>query len=255
MLLLYGKTALMIHKTKGIVLKTVKFGETSLVVTAFTELFGLQSYMVNGIRMMSKKGSAKGAYFQPGSILDLVVYHNEFKNLQRIKEYKWAHLYKLIFQDVFKHAVAVYMIELLNKCLKQPEPNNELFYFIEDALLHLDGASKTVTANFPIFFSLHLAVFFGFRISDEFSEQRNYLDLQEGLFLNKQPQHAHYLEGKEAEAIAHILKIMQPQDLEEVKLNQELRRKILSALESYYALHVSDFGTMKTLPVLREISN
>ncbi len=42
----------MIHKTKGIVLKTVKFGETSLVVTAFTEMFGLQSYMVNGIRMM-----------------------------------------------------------------------------------------------------------------------------------------------------------------------------------------------------------
>ncbi len=245
----------MIHKTKGIVLKTVKFGETSLVVTAFTEKFGLQSYMVNGIRMMSKKGSSKGAYFQPGSILDLVVYHNEFKNLQRIKEYNWAHLYNHIFQNVFKHAVAVYMIELLNKCLKQPEPNNELFYFIEDALLHLDGASKTVTANFPLFFSLHLAVFFGFRISDEFSERQNYLDLQEGLFLNKQPQHAHYLEGKEAEAIAHILKIMQPSDLEEVKLNQELRRKILSALESYYALHVSDFGTMKTLPVLREISN
>ncbi len=245
----------MIHKTKGIVLKTVKFGETSLVVTVFTELFGLQSYMVSGVRITSKKGTSKGVYFQPGSILDLVVYHNEFKNLQRIKEYKWTHLYNHIFQDVFKNAVSVFMIELLNKCLKEPEPNVELFYFIEDSLLHLDAGTKTVTANFPLFFSLNLAVFFGFRISDEYSEHLHYLDLEEGLFLNKQPQHGHYLEGKDAEAIAHILKVMQPEDLEEVKLNQETRRRILSALEIYYALHVSDFGTMKTLPVLREISN
>jgi DNA repair protein RecO (recombination protein O) len=40
----------MLHKTKGLVLRAVKYGETSLVVTMFTELFGVQSYMVNGVR-------------------------------------------------------------------------------------------------------------------------------------------------------------------------------------------------------------
>ncbi|HZH94511.1 MAG TPA: DNA repair protein RecO [Flavisolibacter sp.] len=245
----------MLHKTKGIVLKTVKFGETSLVVTLFTELFGLQGYMVNGVRMVSKKGTAKGAYFQAGAVLDLVVYHNDFKNLQRIKEFKWAHLYNHIFSDVFKNAVTLFTIELLNKVLKEPEPNNELFYFVEDALLHLDGAGKTVTANFPLFIALHLAVFSGFRIRDDFSEDQTYLDLQEGVFLNEQPKHPHYLEGREAEAVAHVLKIMHPRDLEDLKLNAAQRRRILGALETYYALHIADFGTMKTLPVLREISN
>src|SRR5215216_2570761 len=137
----------MIHKTKGIVLKSVKYGETSLVITMFTELFGLQSYIVNGVRMASKKGSSKAIFFQPSAQLDLVVYHNEYKNLQRIKEYKWAHLYQHIFSDVRKNAVAVFMIELLTKCLKQPEPGAELFYFVEDALIHLDKATDTVTAN------------------------------------------------------------------------------------------------------------
>lgn len=244
----------MVHKTKGIVLRTVKFGETSLVVTAFTELFGVQSYLVNGIRQVSKKGTAKGAYFQPGSLLDLVVYKNEFKNLQRIKEYKWAYLYQHIFSDIFKNAVALYTIELLNKCLKEPEANNELFYFIEDALLHLDQASTTVTANFPLFISLHLAVFFGFRIQDRSSTTQQYLDLQEGLFTEAQPHHAFYLQDREAEAVSYILKVMHPRELEDVKLNQEMRRRILNALEGYYALHIPDFGTMKTLPVLREIS-
>ena len=104
----------MIHKTKGVVLRTVKFGETSLVVTVYTELFGLQSYMVNGVRMASKKGTAKGAYFQPCAVLDLVAYHNDFNNLQRIKEYRWAHLYQHLFSDVRKNSVAVFMIELVN---------------------------------------------------------------------------------------------------------------------------------------------
>ena len=243
----------MIHKTKGIVLRTVKYGETSLVVSAYTELFGVQSYLVNGIRTASKKGGSKAGFFQPSCILDLVVYHNEFKNLQRIKEYKWAHLYTHIFSDVPKNAVALFIIELATKCLREQEANPDLFYFIEDALLHLDKASGSITANFPLFFALHFAVFFGFRISDEHSEEQHFLDLQEGVFSAVQPPHPHYLDDKAAEVTAHILKAMHPDELEDLKLNQEFRRNLLQAYETYYALHIADFGTMKTLPVLREM--
>lgn len=243
----------MIHKTRGIVLRNVKYGETSLVVSIYTELFGLQSYMVNGVRMATKKSSPKASMFQPASILDLVVYHNESNNLQRIKEFKWAHLYQHIYSDVPKNAVSLFMMELLNKCLKEPEPNADLFYFIEDALLHLDRATVTVTANFPLFFALHLAVFFGFRISDEFSEELPYLDLQEGIFTPSIPQHSAYLEGKEAETTSYILKVMNPADLEDLHLNQEFRRRLLNAFEQYYALHIPEFGSLKTLPVLREM--
>jgi DNA repair protein RecO (recombination protein O) len=245
----------MIHKTKGIVLRAVKYGETSLVLTVFTELFGLQSYIVNGVRTISKKGSSKAVFFQPSAILDLVVYHNEYKNLQRIKEYKWTYVYQHIFSDVRKNSVAVFMIELLTKCLKQPEANAELFYFAEDALTHLDRSTDTVAANFPLFFALHLAVFFGFRIHDEFSEEKNYLDLEEGLFTATQPKHANYLDDKAAEVTSYLLKVQQPAELEELKLNQEFRRFLLNAYELYYRLQLPDFGSLKTLPVLREMMN
>ena len=49
----------MLHQTKGIVLRTIKYGETSIVVNIFTELFGIQSYLVNGVRASSKKGTGK----------------------------------------------------------------------------------------------------------------------------------------------------------------------------------------------------
>lgn len=216
-------------------------------------MFGIQSYIVNGVRASTKKGTGKANLFQPAAILELIVYHNELRNLQRIKEFKWAYLYEHIFSDIRKNAVSLFMIELLSKSLKQPEANTDLFHFAEDALKHLDKSADTVTANFPLFFALHLAIFFGFNINDEYSESNHFLDLQEGTFVAERPSHPNFLEDKQAQVTGELLKIMQPQELTQVKLNHDFRRNLLYAYETYYALHIQDFGKMKTLPVLKEI--
>ncbi len=242
-----------LHHSKGIVLRTVKYGETSVIVTIFTELLGVQSYLVNGVRTSTKKGSGKANLFQPSAILEMVVYHNELKQLQRIKEFRWGRLYRHILSDVKKNAVALYMVELLTKCLKQPEANAELFHFAEDAFLHLDEAPDAVAANFPLFFALHLPVFFGFRISDNYSDSLSFLDLQEGDFVHQQPRHLHFLEDKQAFITSQLLKVQQPGELKDIKLNHEFRRNLLYSFEVYYKLHVQDFGNMRTLPVLKEI--
>lgn len=242
-----------LHHTKGIVLRTVKYGETSVIVTIFTELFGIQAYLVNGVRISSKKGSGKANLFQPTSILEMVVYHNELKQLQRIKEFRWSFLYQHILSDVRKNAVALFMVELLTKCLKQPEANADLFHFAEDSFIHLDEASDAVTANFPLFFALHFPVFFGFRFSDNYSERHPFLDLQEGEFVKEPPKHPHFLDDKQAFVTSQLLKVQQPEELEDIKLNHDFRRNLLYAYEVYYALHIQDFGTMRTPPVLREI--
>jgi DNA repair protein RecO (recombination protein O) len=243
----------MLHKSKGIVLRTVKYGETSLVVTIYTELFGIQTYIVNGVRTSSKKGMGKANLFQPAAQLDLVIYNNEFRNLQRLKEFKWNHLYESVYFDVGKNAVALFMVELLLKTIKQPETNAELFYFIEDAFLHLDKANAAVVGNFALFFALHLPSFFGFRMNDDYSEENNIMDLMEGNFVSERPLHPHYLEGQNSFITSQFLKILQPAELEQLKLNREFRRNLLIACQHFYALHIQDFGNMKTIPVLQEV--
>lgn len=243
----------MVHKTKGIVLRTVKYGETSVIVTIFTELFGLQSYLVNGIRTVSRKGSSKAAMFQPAALLDLVIYHQESKNLQRLKEFSWHHLYQHIFSDVITNTVALFMIELLQKCLKQPEPNPDLYYFMEDALKGLDQAEPKVQANFPLFFAIHLAGFFGLRIDDNYGERRTILDLQEGYFTEEKPAHPHWIENPLSETSSWLLKAQQPEDLGGLSLNKEKRRQLLTAYEDFYTIHISGFTPLKTLAVLRAI--
>lgn len=242
----------MTHKTKGIVLKAIKYGETSMVVTLFTELFGIQTYMVNGVRT-AKKSASKANHFQPSAILDLVVYHSEHKNMHRIKEFSWSVLYADLLTDVVKNSIASFMTELIFKSLKQPEPNSDLFDFCEHCFLDLDKAGKTITANFALFFALHFPHFFGFRMTDNFNSKNQVLDLQEGNFIDHQPTHPYFIDGKDAELTAGLLRVMQPPELEEFKLNRETRRTLLLKYLDFYALHIPDFGQMKTLMVMHDV--
>lgn len=241
------------HKTRGIVLKTVRYGETSIIATIYTELFGLQSYLVNGVRSVSKKGGGNANLFQPSAILDLVVYHNELKNLQRIKEFKWGHLYTRIFFDVPRNAVSLFMVELLLRSLKQPESNASFYHFVERAFLDLDTADEPTTAVFPLHFALRLCSRYGFGLRDSYSEKSNILDLQEGEFVKERPPHPHFLEGVYSRLTSELLKAATPSDAGRIRMNRETRRTMLHAYEIFYALHIQDFGGLKTLPVLEAV--
>jgi DNA repair protein RecO (recombination protein O) len=239
-------------KTSAIILKTTKYGETSLVVTAFTELFGVQTYMVNGIRT-SKKTGLKASLYQPASVVEMEVYHNEKNTLHRIRECNRKHVFVNILSDVVKNSIAIFMMELLYKLLKQPEQNADLFYFCEDTLLQLDEAPVGVAANLPLFFALQLSHFFGFKIDDNYSEINCFLDLQEGNFIADRPHHTNFLSGENALLTSEVLKIMIPAELSQLKMNKLKRRELLAKYMEYYVLHIHEFGSMKTLAIMQEV--
>ncbi len=239
-------------KTSAIILRTTKYGETSLIVTAFTELFGLQTYMVNGVRT-AKKNGMKASLYQPASVVDMEVYHSEKNTLHRIKECNRKHIFSNVLSDVVKNSIAVFMMELLTKLLKQPEQHVDLFYFCEDTLLHLDTATASIAANIPLFFSLQLSHFFGFKIDDNYSPENCFLDLQEGNFTIEKPAHLHFLSGDNALISSEILKMLDTQELAQLKLNKLKRRELLEKYMAYYSLHIQDFGSMKTLVVMEEV--
>lgn len=248
----------MTHKTKALVLKTVKFGETSLVVTLFTELFGLQAYLVNGVRS-NKPGKNKMAMYQPASLLELEVYRQPQKNLQRIKEANRSYLSKEIHSDVIKNSLALFMVELLYNCLKEPEENKDLFYFCEDAFISLDEASKPVAANFSLFFCLQIIYFLGFSLGTPSPALLNspnlFFDLQDGQFTNEEPTHADYLKNDYARVTAELLNVRQPEELKYIQLNQTMRRELLKRYLDFYSFHIPNFGRMRTLEILQQIWN
>ena len=222
-----------------------------MIVSIFTELFGIQSYMVNGVRTSGK--SARAHFFQPSSLLEMQVYHNELKNLQRIKEVKWSSLYKNVLSDVIKNSIALFMVELLQKTLKQPETNENLFHFCEDAFLHLDVAEKEITANFAVYFSIRIAQISGFSLQNNYSEKRNIFNIKEGDFVEENLADAEFITPQLSRDFSEMLKAIHPNDLSEIKMNGKTRSSMLKIMESFYAWHIPEFGKMKTLNVLSAI--
>jgi DNA repair protein RecO (recombination protein O) len=243
----------MIFATKGVVLRTVKYGDTSIITSIYTELFGIQQYIVKGVRQSTKTSAGKASYFQPSAILDLEVYHNELKQLQFIKEYRWNYLYDTVLFDVVKNTVAMYVMELLQHSLKQPEANPELFYLIEDTLKQLDKGNATLTGNLPLYFTLHLAAELGFQLQGEYSNTTSILDLQEGLFVKDKPAHPYYLEDHLAKTSSLISNVSFYNELENIALNQQTRRQLLEAYQLYLSLHIANFGQMKSFAILQEV--
>ncbi|KAA2244683.1 DNA repair protein RecO [Chitinophaga agrisoli] len=242
----------MLHKTRGIVLRVVKYGDTSVIAGIFTELFGMQSYIVNGVRS-SKPQAAKGNLLQPGNILEMVVYHHEQKQLQRIAEFKMAYIYTSLHYNVVKNTVALYIIELLQKCLKQPEQQLDLYYFAENTLQLLDGSEAAIAANLPLYFTLKLAEMLGFQLNGRYTEYTPYLDLREGTFVDLPPHHSYHLDDVNSELTDMLFQCAQPPALGYITMSKERRRKLLYAYLDFLKLHLPDFTELHSPTILHEI--
>jgi len=221
----------MLAKTTGVVFRFIKYGDTSIIVNIFTSQFGLQSYIVNGVR--SRSGKGKIALYQPLTLLDLVVYHKETTTIMRIKEAKCIYPFQQIQTDVKKTTIALFIEELINKSVREEAHAAELCDFLIQSLVTLDKIDKP--ENFHLIFMVMLSKHLGF-----------------------QPQSAAEVLGgrvmdySEEESLNLILNSSYTSDL---SITNSQTRHVLDALLRFYSMHVENFGTMKSLSVLREILN
>lgn len=219
----------MLVKTKGIVFRLTPYGDTSVIVNMFTDLLGLQSYIVNGVRSQSKK--SKIALFQPLTLLDLVVYHKENGNIMRIKEVKCYHLYQNLSRQVNKSAIALFINEVLNKAVKDQSHTSEIFQFISNSLIILDEHPKP--ENFHLIFLLGLSRHLGFA-PNQTSEVLG----------------VHWMDEQEEQLLKQLLLITYQ---DELPMTYTQRQTLLSCLMRFYQTQIDGFGEMKSLPVLQEV--
>ncbi|MGL4346987.1 MAG: DNA repair protein RecO [Chitinophagaceae bacterium] len=240
--------------TKGIVLRSVKYSETSLVVTIYTRQLGTQSYIVSGVRSSQKSSNGKANYFVPAAILDLVVYNNRLKNLNRIKEFKWDYLYQHLFFDIYKNTIAIFCIELLQKTLKQPDIHFELYDFLYENLMLLDATKNSkILANFPIYFMGQIVYYLGLKILNNYNEKNQIFNIQEGCFTHEAFNNVSYIEGELAYHLSQCIQIKNIGELATLHINNSMRTQLIGVMEHFFQFHITDFGKIYSLPILQQI--
>ncbi len=222
----------MIVKTNGIVLNYVKYGDTSIIVRIFTEELGYGSFIVNAIRSARSKKSI--GHFQPFSILELVLYIKDTRDLQRISDFKNHLPLHRIQGDFTKSSITLFLTEMLSRLLQQEPANDYLYHFLSESIRTFNDLDQGVE-NFHLQFLMKIASFLGFGL-EEFEVLFTSLDKlvphQEG---------AHVWE----------LLINEPYG-KEIMLNRQIRNQILDSLIGYYQHH-ANLAKPKSLDVLRNV--
>lgn len=227
----------MIRKTSGLVLSSIRYKDTSIIVKIFTRELGLKSYLVNGVRSMGK--DSKMALYQPLTLLDLVVYNKENTGLQRISEAKLQRAHQRIPFDFSRTSIALFMTEVINRSIYENYQNESLFDFLSESVILLDQG-ETVLANFPLVFLIENAKFLGF-----------YPENAEGFLLesNKQP----FSNQELPPTLDYLTILLEEKYLYKGKIPVLLRRKLLDHLLDFYAQHMENPSAFKSLTVIRQV--
>jgi DNA repair protein RecO (recombination protein O) len=232
----------------GIVLRTIKYGETSVISDIFTEEKGLLTFIGGSVR--TARARMPFNLFQAMTVVDLVAYYKEnHQGMHRLKELRAAEIYQSIPFDVRRGAVALFMAEVCRKCIHEGETNPELFAFIREYLLTLDRTSEPI-ANLHLHFLVHLGTHLGFQPEDR-TENNTFLDLKEGAYVLQKPPGPH-LDLEESRQFAFFQEI-DVSACHQLKLSQKERKDLLLGLLRFYQLHVPGFEGVNTPEVLNMV--
>jgi len=236
----------MLHQTKGIALHATKFSETSYIVKIYTELFGLQSYLVKGVRKQNAK--IKSGLFQPLTLLDLVVYHKEKSSLQTLKEAGYSYTYQTIPFDIRKSSIALFINELMYKTIHEEDPHPELFSFLYQTCVYLDNIVDNFTL-FHLVFSLQLTRYLGCMPRLNYSEKDLFLNLREGNFQANAPDHPDFLNPSMSNLFFQLLKTPEGA-CASIHVPAKTRDTLLEMILIYYRLHVPGFREVQSHNIL-----
>lgn len=233
--------------SNAIVLSSLKFGDTSLIVKCFTQQEGLKSYLVRGV-LKAKKGGMKVAYFQPLTQLKIVANHNTKGALNTLKEIQVYSPYQSIYQDVVKQSIAFFLSEVVSNVIREEEANEPLYMFLETSFIWLDTHEKI--ANFHLVFLLNLTRFLGF-FPDVADAEKQGFHLLDGFFTTSIFD-KNVISGNEC---VQFKKLLQTnfENLESLRFTKSQRQMVLQTLITYYKLHIDSFRNPKSLDVLEAV--
>ena len=239
----------MLHKTRAIVFKTTDYGESSVIAQLFTEKFGLQSYIINGVKKPRSKITRN--MLQPMHLLDLVVYHKNNNSVQRIAELKNSPVLLSVPYDVIKSCIAIFLNEVLYKAIKQQGTDESMFEFVFSSVEWLDHQNEGL-ANFHLLFLIQLTRYLGFYPDVTGAGAADFFDLKNGHFTRYKPEHFSYLSQPHTHNFYSLLQCSF-EECPQLKFTNNDRRYLLNKLLEYYALHIESFGNVRSQAVLEEV--
>lgn len=233
----------------GIVLRTIRYNDTSMIVDAFTDMYGYRSFVTK--QTPTRRNNNASAFWQPLSMLEFQADIRPVATLPRPLDVRFYYKYTNVPYSPVKTAIVLFIAEFLSAVLREEKQNFSLYKYIEHSLQWFDEARfPSAIANFHLVFLMHMSRFIG--IYPNFESPADYFDLSSGTYQYNHPLHPNFIQKEEA-AVLPLLFRMNYFTAHLFKLSASQRHRIIEVLNTYYRLHIPNFPELKSLEVLHEV--
>ena len=255
----------MIVSTDAIVLRSMKYGETSKIVTLYSKKFGKIKVIAKGARSAKSKF---GASLEPMMHSSVIFYKKEQRDLHVLSKCELSTPFLKFDGNGDRLAVGLALVELVNLVMHDEEENLPMFALLVEALEAVDRASQNLL-NIFFAFELRLLEIFGYGLNlhDCMRCGRSVVENEEvnGVFLLLASGsvicsdcHSSLNAGgiKASEGIVRSLFQMQSLPLGSIgdlRLASPKKDEILALLQTYLQYHIAGVRTLKSLSLFTKV--
>jgi len=237
------------ERTKAIVLNKIKYSDNAVIVNLYSHKYGRIAAMAKGCH--SKKSNTPAKLFFSLNIIEIDLYYKENRSVQLLKNAFPISPLSSIATDIHKTCIAQFLAEIIQKSIKEESHNDELFIFLEEAVLILEK-TENVIGNFHIIFLLKLASLLGFRITNNYCPHTSFFNVREGMFLPLYTCDEDSIDSIESNILSDFLEL-ELKDFCKINVNYKERKKLLNCLIKYYQHHALNSQEIKSIDVLFDI--
>jgi DNA repair protein RecO (recombination protein O) len=149
-----------ITKTEALVLKSIKFGDTSRIATLYTKNYGKIKVIAKGIR---KPKSRLAGALQTLSHIQIVFYKKQTTEIYLLSQSEILHAYQSLARDFNRYVFASAVLELLDRLIAGEESNPQLFELTLETLSFMEKCPQRSLEKSFWSYTLRLADLLGYK--------------------------------------------------------------------------------------------
>lgn len=197
------------------------------------------------------KSRFKANIFQPLTLAEMTVYHNNRAGIQRIKEINLSPSLNAIHSHPFKAGIVLFITEIVSRTIKEETADPNIFAFLNNTIQQLDHEAGNCN-NLHLAFLVGFSKFLGIYPKTNYSEDFPFFDMLAGEFVSRMPLHIHFLEAPHSIAL-HSFLTAPFEHHAQINITTATRRALLGCLVEYFRLHLAGMAEIKSHIVLEEV--
>jgi DNA repair protein RecO (recombination protein O) len=253
-----------LYREPGIILRSLRHGESSAIITVFTRGRGKIGLIAKGARRRIKGGTPLG--LELFCEAEFVYYHKETRELQLLKELSLIDPHLGVRDRMSGMTIGSAVLELLLRCMKEEDPHPVLY---DAAVATLRALDSQESVSLPLLwkFELELLTELGFRLQLErcaltgkplappFQGPVKYR-FRDGAFVSPGAASNEPLDGSLSAAAFASLSRLNSSSREfagKMKVDNRVARELTSFIQRFLEYHLPISGRLKSLSALRWI--